>query len=390
MIYNLKVGGGWTLCDMALLLYIWAETLLDAKNSSISRFAWRSQILVIFMAVKTLVTWGQFACVYYKSLRSCASKKFKKVLLIFSNSSTRSINASETKRRGSITTGNRYDRSFAQWLVGVTDGDGIFGFYKSNGKWTLYFKVAQNTYNLRLLYYIKAQLGVGQVSISGTMGEYRLRDVKLIVAHVIPLFIANPLLTSKYYNFNLFKQAAEILSNTTLSALEKDRLLTALAEKKGIPANYISPAWEIVDYGVHSLADAVAVMSKSWLVGFTEAEGSFYLVSKSSRRITHRFEITQKLDIIVLIAIGFILGIKVTVKPTYNTVATTATFPISNIIPYFHNTMKGMKSLEYRIWARSFNKVKAGSARYVYLVGIRNQMRCIRSIRLDKKFRIIS
>jgi len=126
--------------------------------------------------------------------------------------------------------------------VGVTDGDGTFGFYKSGGKWTLYFKVAQSTYNLRLLYYIKAQLGVGQVSVSGTQAEYRLRDVKLIVAHIIPLFTTYPLLTSKYYNFDLFKQAAEILANTFLSTLEKDILLTALAEKKGIPTNYISPA----------------------------------------------------------------------------------------------------------------------------------------------------
>jgi len=126
--------------------------------------------------------------------------------------------------------------------VGVTDGDGTFGFYKSNDKWTLYFKVAQSTYNLRLLHYIKSQLGVGKISISGTMAEFRIRDVKLIVAHIIPLFTAYPLLTSKYYNFDLFKQAAEILSNANLSTLEKDILLTALAEKKGIPVNYISPA----------------------------------------------------------------------------------------------------------------------------------------------------
>lgn len=84
-------------------------------------------------------------------------------------------------------------------------------------------------------------------------------------------------------------------------------------------------------------------------MGFTEAEGSFYLVSKDTTRITHGFEITQKLDIIVLTAIGFILNIKVVRKATYSTAVTTATFPISNIIPYFHNTMKGMKSLEYRI-----------------------------------------
>lgn len=70
-----------------------AEILLDAKNSSN-----RSQLLVIiYMAVKRLMTWGQFACVFY------FFKKRKEI-----------GDASETKRRGSVNTGKRYDESFAQ------------------------------------------------------------------------------------------------------------------------------------------------------------------------------------------------------------------------------------------------------------------------------------
>jgi len=84
-------------------------------------------------------------------------------------------------------------------------------------------------------------------------------------------------------------------------------------------------------------------------VGFTEAEGSFYLVRKDIQRITHAFEITQKLDNLVLVAIGHILGISVSNKKTYNTVSTSNSRAISNIIDYYKNTMKGMKSLEYRI-----------------------------------------
>jgi hypothetical protein len=51
--------------------------------------------------------------------------------------------------------------------------------------------------------------------------------------------------------------------------------------------------------------------------------------------------------------------------------------------------MKGMKSLEFRIWSRSFNKKKTGTVRFKYLTKIRDQMRNIRSIRLDKNFKII-
>lgn len=93
-------------------------------------------------------------------------------------------------------------------------------------------------------------------------------------------------------------------------------------------------------------------MSKAWLMGFTEAEGSFYLVSKSVNKLVHAFEITQKLDKIVLIAIKYILGISTNVRVKKSgtfTIVTTNSRAIENIIKYYKNTMKGMKSLEYRI-----------------------------------------
>lgn len=90
-------------------------------------------------------------------------------------------------------------------------------------------------------------------------------------------------------------------------------------------------------------------MTKSWLVGFTEAEGSFYLFTKDVKRIAHAFEITLKLDKIVLDAAAQLLGVKVKTKKTYNTVYVDSLRSIPNIIAFYHNTMIGMKSLEYRI-----------------------------------------
>jgi hypothetical protein len=68
--------------------------------------------------------------------------------------------------------------------------------------------------------------------------------------------------------------------------------------------------------------------------------------------LVHAFEITQKLDQIVLIAIKFTLGIKTNVsfkKAGYFSLVTTNSRAIENIIDYYKNTMKGMKSFEYRI-----------------------------------------
>lgn len=279
--------------------------------------------------------------------------------------------------------------NFHQWLVGFTDGDGSFTIYRSkDGKWTLFFKLTQSTYNLRLLYFIKTQLGVGSVNINtnNINADFRIRDRKTIGSVLLPILDKYPLLTSKYYSYNKFKEAYHILENNNLTTQEKDRLLLDLTDKQ-MPDNYVSPAWEVVNFEVNNTNEAKLVMSKYWLIGFTEAEGSFYLVSKTSTRIVHAFEITQKLDVIVLKAISLILGISVIKKRTYYVTITTNSRGIENIISYYHNCIKGMKAVEFRIWARSYVKHKGNHAK---LSKIREIVRNLRSTRLDKDFKNIN
>lgn len=406
-------GTGWTVYDMLFLsiilfvLVIDIKTLLDAGNSS-SLAAWNWILTGLSSILSYSTLYGRsFGSGSYAPPGCCSAAGGKyNVNSVVKMSMTRGQSAwvssklsdsSETTREvffSRIVNKKNTNIEFKQWLVGVTDGDGTFHFSEHlPNKWVLYFKIGQSSYNLRLLYHIKSKLGVGQVSVGADgMSEYRLRDVKKIIQHIIPLFDKYPLLTSKHYNYDLFKQAAFILTDTSISTADKHILLTELKSKirRQEGDNYISPAWNVVNNNVSCLSDAQAVMTKSWLVGFTEAEGSFYLVTKSVGRIVHAFEITQKLDKIVLDSVGYLLGIKVIKKKTYFTVGTTNAKHISNIILYYHNSMKGMKSLEYRIWARSFNKIKVGQARFEYLTKVRNQMRNIRSIRLDKNFQIIN
>lgn len=369
---------GWTvlkdmLSETIIFLIIATKTLLDAGTSSYLYiwFILNWILAYLYYAVRKPITWGQSA---WDNRRL----------------NTLSI-SSETKREEFFCRRLKKQKSnvvFDEWLVGVTDGDGTFHFcVDKQNKWSLYFKVSQSSYNLRLLYYIKFMVGVGKVVISSDgMADYRVRDVKSIIEHILPVFDKYPLLTSKYYNYKLFKQAALILNNKSVTSLERHHLLSEL-KKEVRPVNYVSPAWSKIENAVNSLEGANSVVSKSWLIGFTEAEGSFYLVTKSVGRIVHGFEITQKLDKIVLDAIGLILGVSVTTKKTYFTVGTTNSKSISNVILYFADTMKGIKSLEYRIWSRSFNKEKTGLKKFEYLSKVRDQMRKIRSIRLDKNFK---
>ena len=257
--------------------------------------------------------------------------------------------------------------------MGFTDGEGSFSIAHQNGKWSIAYKLSQHEYNMRLLYFIKSQLGVGSINkeTKTNMVSYRIRDRKVLAEVVFPIFDNYLLLTSKYFNYLKFKEAYKILEDTNLTKTKKNELMFNLI--KQIPSeNYISPAWGIVNNIVSNTNEANKVMSKAWLIGFTEAEGSFYLVNKSKDRIVHGFEITQKLDLIVLSAIGHILGIKTTSKQTCHTIITTNSRSIENIIKYYNNTMKGIKSFEFRVWARCYGKHKGD---FTKLNEVRNKIR---------------
>ena len=275
---------------------------------------------------------------------------------------------------------NRLGICFKQWLVGFTDGDGNFHISNQGDKWSIGYKLAQSRYNLRVLHYIKKQLGVGSITKEGegSKAQFFIRDKKTIEQVLIPIFDIYPLLTSKYFDYIKLKKALAILNNGNLSKQDKNVKLLAIKNYK-INSDYISPAWKSTNIPLIDVNSVKFVMTKSWLIGFIEAEGSFYLVNKDSNRIVHGFGLTQKLDKIVLEGIAFILHIKTKVKykelHNYYILDTTNSRDIENIILYFKDTMKWVKSLEYRIWARAYTKNKGD---FNKLLNIRNIIRNLR------------
>lgn len=415
-------GTGWTVkskLSQIIILFVSIYNLLNITRCGKLLYSEMNthSVLTYFSTmsndVKMSSTWGQSAWILYKIILPSGITFTNLVIGVLSytmykicmypitlffivyNSVSFNKNPSETQRNafssGRVIKYLRYfisavknSTNFKEWLVGITDGDGTFYFAKTKkGIWTFSFQIGQSNYNLRLLYYIKSMLGVGSVSATNAKdntAHYRVRNIQHIIQYILPIFDTYPLLTSKYFNYDLFKKAILIMNDPSLSNQEKDEKISYL-KSQSLPDNYISPAWNNVNNEVTSILDAMSIMTKSWLIGFTEAEGSFYIVKKGPLRLVHAFEITQKLDKIVLEAIAFILGLKVTTKKTYMTVVTTNSKSIENIISYYFKTMKGMKALEYRIWARSFNKKASGG--FEYMIKIKNLMRNIRSIRLD-------
>jgi hypothetical protein len=130
---------------------------------------------------------------------------------------------------------------FYQWLVGFTDGAGSFSIVRQNNKWSLTFKLSQSTYNLRVLHFIKTQLKAGNIYVEkeGSHAHFIIRDCKLIESIVLPIFDKYPLLTTKQFNYNKFKDAYSILINPSLNNLEKDTFIFNIINTKP-PLNYRS------------------------------------------------------------------------------------------------------------------------------------------------------
>ena len=214
---------------------------------------------------------------------------------VINNSVSFSKNPSETQRNAFSSGMVNNSTNFQEWLVGITDGDGTFYFAKTKkGIWSFSFQIGQSNYNLRLLYYIKSMLGIGSVSATNAKdntAHYRVRNIQHIIQYILPIFDNYPLLTRKHYLYSLFKEAILIMSNPSLSKEMKDKLISEIKTKSlnGIPTDYVSPAWP--GKTVNSIQDAKKVISKYWLIGFTEAEGSFYILKKGPQQLVHAFEI---------------------------------------------------------------------------------------------------
>ena len=210
--------------DRAIKFYSMRRTPLLGENYSLN--------IKNTSAVRMFSTWGQFAWEENKIFNTISSHQ--------------RLNVEQPK-----------DNWFEQWLVGFTDGDGSFSVLRQGDKWNLTFKISQNTYNLRALHYIKKELGVGSIYVESKrdLAHFRIRDRKVINSVIFPIFDKYPLLTTKYFNYNIFKEAYFILENNNLTSLERNELLEKLLLTRP-SSSYISPAWENISIPLTDINEA--------------------------------------------------------------------------------------------------------------------------------------
>lgn len=182
--------------------------------------------------------------------------------------------------------------NFHQWLVGFTDGDGCFSITQQKSNLQFTFKITQSVYNYRVLYYIKKNIGYGSITQDGnSLVQYRIRDTKILKQIILPIFDLYPLHTSKHVVYVLWKQALLFPSSKRQTdLLSTSQLCCLLDNQVQVKDSY----------------------PKSWIVGFVETHGSFFLTGNN--RIVHAFCITQKDDCALLQQLKRMFHIKAKIK----------------------------------------------------------------------------
>lgn len=242
-----------------------------------------------------------------------------------------------------------------QWFVGFTDGDGCLSSY-SEKKYGLRheYTIGLEIADIRLLYKIKSFLGCGTIRKYNNVAIFRIKKINHILYILIPIFDKYPLLTEKkrdsYLNFR------NIFLNKVLNSKR------ATIEDKLYCENLLKNSPELLY--TSSLKDINIDYFENWIVGFTEAEGSFYFVKDNkdpNSNLRAEFRISKNDNFMLLDLIRNHLKLKREVclatnsKDHYYIVATSID-TIQNVIQFFNNPklvkLKGLKYLKYKLWLK--------------------------------------
>jgi len=190
-----------------------------------------------------------------------------------------------------FSTQNTSNKLNPNYITGFADGEGCFYIGISpNSKYysgfiiKLSFQIGLHKKDKELLNLIKSYFGVGKISIlAGDSVLYRvtsIEELKFIINH----FDRYPLITRKYKDYLLFKQAFELIKNKEHLSIEGLRKIVSIKASINLKLSYnlMNVFPDIVPADIPELKDR-KILNYNWLAGFTDAEGCFFVAHKKSQ-----------------------------------------------------------------------------------------------------------
>jgi hypothetical protein len=261
-----------------------------------------------------------------------------------------------------------------QWLVGFIDGDGCLTMYKEKkwlNNWRHEFTIGLSIKDIRLLYKIKDILGCGVVRKYNNVAIFKIKNIKHLIYIIIPIFDKYMLLTEKkraiYLHFRSSLLQKALISKRNIT---NDDVLFIKQLLSNTPENLYKMSIE--DY----FKQIDNNFFDNWLVGFTEAEGSFYFIKNNLSDMNNilqpetplraEFRISQNNNLFLLNKIKEQLKITRKVSLQSNSanhycVLAGSNIALQNVIDFYTNPnlvkFKGLKYLQFVLWLKGIKNV---------------------------------
>nr|YP_203342.1 orf372 [Zancudomyces culisetae]AAW49509.1 orf372 [Zancudomyces culisetae] len=328
-------------------------------------FIYKKDNYSVFLLYILLICRSRFKNIIFKLFTLIKNYLYAQLVEVKNNSSILHIEKNIYKASQRLNTKN------LQWFIGFTDGDGCFSVYKEKkyqNNWRHEFSIGLQIKDIRLLYKIKNLLGCGTVKKYNNVAVFRIKKLKHLVYQIIPLFDKFPLLTEKkrivYLNFR--NTLLNKFINSKIATNEDINFVKNLLNNNDINILYNTPIEKFLNNIDSNYFD-------NWLVGFTEAEGSFYFIKNKNLKdnisqipLKAEFRLSQNNNVILLTKIKEKLKLTRNVNLQTNSsnhyyIVASSIDTIQNTIYFYTNPsivkFKGIKYLKFILWLKGIKNI---------------------------------
>jgi hypothetical protein len=232
--------------------------------------------------------------------------------------------------------------SFLSFLVGLIDGDGYIQITKtSKGFIAMKLVISLHLDDISTLQYIHSVLGLGKITI---YKDNRSPTCKLIINKTDLQEVVIPLLL--YHNIFFLTETRNNQFNTAMAILEQE-----IKTFENIPSlNLIGKTFELPNNPKDYLK---LDFFKNWVVGFTIAEGSFFIKNKKDGC----FQLKQRMHVNLFESFKLLFNTtrKIDIENNkYNQFSVSSKADIQSVIDFFSfsglHGLIGLKGISYAKW----------------------------------------